>query len=322
MEIGLQLPALRPDVRPADVIRFAREAEQMGFHSVWTPDHLLTPVSLASRFPYTPDGVYGIRLEHPYIDAVALLAVLAGATERIVLGAAVLVPGYRHPAILAKELAAIDLLSGGRLLVGLGAGWMAEEYESVGLDPARRGARFEEHVAAMRRIWSEGICDFEGEFYAWAEASFLPKPPRPTIPLLFGGHADAVLRRVARMGDGWAISAMLAGGGSREERLRRVPFAYYRDGVDRLRRICDEEGRDFASVVKVVSRPLLLTDVPPADRPLLCGPPGAILGDIESLSALGVEVLNVAVQERGIDDLLRACSRIAEHVLPQAVAMP
>ena len=319
MELGFYLPTLSERVTEHDILRFAREVEAMGFHSLWTFEHLLTPTNLQSKYPYTPDGSYGIEGEHALVDPVGLLGVLAGATTRIHLGTAALVPAFRHPIPLAKALAAIDVFAGGRLLLGLAGGWMDEEFRAVGLSPRRKGARIEEHVQAMRAVWTGGPCSFKGEFYEWDEAWFVPAPPRGSIPLLFAGHADAVLDRIARIGDGWAISSMLAGGGSAEERMRRVGFDYYRTGLDRLRAACDAAGRDFGELSNLVSRPIMLGDHrTDDDRPVLVGDAGQVLDDLAELARLGVAIVTLPVFSRDVDTGLGHIERIAREVLEPA----
>lgn len=317
MRVGLYLPTTGPSVAPADVVRFAREAEAMGFDSLWTFEHLVTPVELTSKYPYTPDGSYGIREGGHLVDPLATLGVLAGATTSIRLGTACLLPTLRHPIPLAKALGGIHLLAGGRLVLGLAGGWMNEEFVAVGLDPGAKGRRLEEHLAAMRTVWGPQPCSFSGEFYAWDPCWIEPRPPDP-IPVLLGGHADAVLRRVARVADGWAISSMLAGGGTVEERLRRVPVAYYEDGLARLRAACDAEGRDFASLSNLVSRACVVRATDDgSDRALMAGSPGQLVDDIRRLEGIGVAILNLAVMAATVDEVLPSLEALATRVLPE-----
>src|SRR5438874_4368861 len=209
MEFGLHLPNPGPFANGPDILRTAKAAEDLGFHSVWLFDHLFTPTNLESKYPYTPDGSYPMLPELPFYDPVSVMAALAGATERIKFGTRVLIPAYRHPVVLAKELATTDAIAGGRMLLGVGAGWMAEEFDAVDVPMQERFARLDEHVALMRNAWQQGVAGHAGRFYSHVEAGFGPQPPQPgsTIPILVGGHGDAALRRAARWGDGWAVSA-------------------------------------------------------------------------------------------------------------------
>ncbi|HKN40405.1 MAG TPA: LLM class flavin-dependent oxidoreductase, partial [Acidimicrobiia bacterium] len=158
----------------------------------------------------------------------------------------VLIPTYRHPVVLAKELGTTDAIAGGRMILGVGAGWMAEEFDAVDVAMEERFARLDEHVALMRNAWQKGVVGYEGRFYSHMEAGFAPQPPRPgnTIPVIVGGHGDAALRRVARWGDGWAVSASGAG-------LYDDPVAAITERLDTLRRFCDEEGRNFDDLLLV-----------------------------------------------------------------------
>jgi probable F420-dependent oxidoreductase len=246
MRFGLHLPNAGLVPEGAGILRVAQAAEEAGFHSVWLFDHLFTPSHLESKYPYTADGSYLMTAQLPFADPVAVMAAVAGATSTIHFGTRVLIPTYRHPVVLAKELATIDALAGGRMILGVGAGWMTEEFDAVDVPSQDRFARMDEHIELMRNAWRNGVASFAGRFYSHVEAGFGPQPPGPghTIPIIIGGHGDAALRRAARYGDGWAVSAkgdaLLAHGfGAVEERLQR------------LRQFCDDEGRNFDDLLLV-----------------------------------------------------------------------
>jgi probable F420-dependent oxidoreductase len=240
MEFGLHLPNAGPFATGDAILAVARHADEAGYHSVWLFDHLFTPTQLDSRYPYSPDGSYSMRPEFPFFDPVAVMGVLAGATTRVRFGTRVLIPTYRHPVVLAKELATIDAVAGGRMILGVGAGWMAEEFDAVGVPMEGRFARMDEHIALMRQAWQQGISAFGGRLYSHVEAGFGPQPPKAggTIPIIIGGHGDAALRRAAAYGDGWALSAEGA-------KLATDPMGAMQERIDTLRRYCDEAGRDF-----------------------------------------------------------------------------
>jgi probable F420-dependent oxidoreductase len=229
----------------------ARAAEELGYASVWLFDRLFRPTSLGSAYPGTADGSFGFAPEHPNYEAVSLLAALAATTDRVLLGTRVLVPLFRPPVLLAKQLASIDALAGGRVVLGVGTGWMREEFEAVGVPMERRLARLDEHVAVMQRAWARGISSFEGELYRHAEAGFFPQPPRPgnRLPVLLGGIRDAVLRRVAAYGDGWCPFTPPSPGHDTHE---LIDPALLRERLDTLRRLCDEVGRDAGELRIVV----------------------------------------------------------------------
>jgi probable F420-dependent oxidoreductase len=246
MEFGLHLPNAGPFANGPDILRVARTAEELGFHSVWLFDHLFTPTNLESKYPYSPDGSYAMLPEFPFYDPVSCMAALAGATERIKFGTRVLIATYRHPVVLAKELATTDAIAGGRMILGVGAGWMAEEFDAVDVPMEERFARLDEHVALMREAWQKGTVAHEGRFYSHCEAGFGPQPPQPgnTIPVIVGGHGDAALRRAARWGDGWAVSA--AG-----DQLATNAESAIRERLDTLARFCEEEGRSIDDLLLV-----------------------------------------------------------------------
>jgi probable F420-dependent oxidoreductase len=246
MEFGLHLPNAGPFANGADILRVARAGEELGYHSLWLFDHLFTPTNLESKYPYTPDGSYPMLPEFPFYDPVAVMATLAGATTRIKFGTRVLIATYRHPVVLAKELATTDAIAGGRMILGVGAGWMAEEFDAVDVPMDERFARLDEHVALMREAWQKGTVAHEGRFYSHVEAGFGPQPPQPgnTIPVIVGGHGDAALRRAARWGDGWAVSA--AG-----DKLAADPEGALRERLDTLTRFCEEEKRNIDDLLLV-----------------------------------------------------------------------
>ena len=246
MRIGLHLPNAGLVPEGAGVVRVAQAAEQAGFDSVWLFDHLFTPVNLASKYPYTADGSYLMTAQLPFADPVAVMAAVAGGTTTIKFGTRVLIAAYRHPVVLAKELATIDYIAGGRMLLGVGAGWMAEEFDAIDLPMEGRFERMDEHIELMRNVWTKGVARFDGRFYAHVEAGFCPQPPGPghTIPIIIGGHGDAALRRAARYGDGWAVSA-------KGDALLARGLSAVAERLDKLRQFCAEEGRAFDELLLV-----------------------------------------------------------------------
>ncbi len=168
---------------------------------MWLFDHVLTPVTLTSTYPY--DSRYPLVAEDPFLDPLGVIGVLAGATSRIQIGTQVLVAPYRHPIVLGKVLATIEQFAPGRLICGLGSGWMREEFDALGVPFAGRGVRMDEYVAALRTIWSGTPAAYDGSVYRWEAAGFNPAPTQP-IPILLGGHVAPARARALRLGDGWA----------------------------------------------------------------------------------------------------------------------
>lgn len=202
--LGL-LPPYRLNVAsdPAWMSAFAQHAEAAGFESLFTVEHVVVPVGYESRYPYNDTGRMPLPEDCELPDPLDLLAFLAGRTERIRLGTGILVLPEHHPLQLAKRCATIDRLSGGRLLLGVGVGWMREEMAALGVDPDTRGARTDEAIEALRVIWRDETPSFAGRHFAFDELRSHPKPMQPTVPILVGGHSRAAARRAGRLGDGF-----------------------------------------------------------------------------------------------------------------------
>jgi len=200
VKIGIPLFMLRPD----SMAEVAVQAEQLGFESVWVAEHLVFPTEIRSRYPYTAEGVPPINPATPLLDPLLVLMQVAARTERIRLGTNVYILPLRHPLVVARMAMTLDVLSGGRLTFGVGLGWLAEEFDAVGVDFASRGARTREYVRAIRTLWTESEPTFAGQYVAFGPVKFEPKPlQRPHPPIVFGGESDAALRRAAALGDGW-----------------------------------------------------------------------------------------------------------------------
>jgi probable F420-dependent oxidoreductase len=197
------------------------------------------PLDCTSHYPYRSHGRWDYPPETPWLDPLLALGWAGAVAPSLQLGTSVLVAPLRHPVLLAKQVATLDYLSGGRAILGIGAGWMAEEFATVGVSFADRGRRVDEMVALMRACWSGETVEFQGQFY---QVSGFKMHPRPTgsVPIIWGGHSDAALRRVARLGDGWHPT--------------QIPLPALADGVARLRSYAEQAGRDPASLL-VVARP-------------------------------------------------------------------
>jgi probable F420-dependent oxidoreductase len=205
MHFGI-LPPYRSGVAadPAWMVEFARHAEALGFESLYTVEHVVVTAGYEARYPYAESGRMPLPDECPIPDPLDLLAYLAAVTERLVLATGIVVLPEHHPVQLAKRLATIDVLSGGRMRLGIGVGWMREELEAVGVDFDTRGARTDETIAAMRALWRDDEASFAGRFFAFERAISRPRPAQPAgVPIHIGGHSKAAARRAGRMGDGF-----------------------------------------------------------------------------------------------------------------------
>ncbi|MCX8071220.1 MAG: LLM class F420-dependent oxidoreductase [Candidatus Binatia bacterium] len=235
MHIGVPLFLLRPQ-RMATI---AAHAEALGFESVWLPEHVVFPPEIRSRYPYSETGA-PVRTDMPLLDPLVLLAHVAAKTERIRLGTNVYLPALRHPIVSARMIVTLDVLSRGRLSLGVGAGWLEEEFTALGVDFASRGARLRECVRAWRVLWQEKTPSFSGRFFSFGPVMFEPKPmQRPGPPILFGGETEAALERAAELGDGWYG-------------VRHTPESA-RTQVERLRALLAKRGRSIENFEITVS---------------------------------------------------------------------
>lgn len=202
MKFGLAFASsVGTDARSA--LEICRVAEAIGFDSVWSGEHVIRPDRIESPYPYTMDGEMPGEAETPIPDPLIWLAYVAAAAPTVRLGTCILIVPQRNPLVLAKELATLDQLSGGRAELGLGVGWMREEFDALGIPWERRGARNDEYVAAMRALWAGPHAEYHGEFVDFDPATCSPRPVNGSIPILVGGDTSAAIRRAARIADGY-----------------------------------------------------------------------------------------------------------------------
>jgi len=204
MKIGVALPTVGLDHSADLLLPVAEAAERLGFDSVWATDHALMSYERESQYPYGHSGTeIALNPGIGWLEPLSALSFVAARTERVGLGTSVLVLPYRNPVLVASQAATLHLLSGDRLILGVGAGWMREEFKALGLDPAERGARTDEYLAVLGTLWRDDPASFEGRFVSFEDV-VLGLPPRDSAPPLWvGGNTRAALRRALRHGDGW-----------------------------------------------------------------------------------------------------------------------
>jgi len=190
-----------PDL--AGAARMVKIAEAAGFDSVVTVDHVVFPHNYTSVYPYSPTGRLPGGPDGALPDPLIWMAAMAAVTTRLRFMTGVIILPLRNPLVLAKQVATLDHLSGGRIELGIGVGWLKEEFEALGVPFEKRGKRSDEYIAAMRRLWAGDAASFDGEFVKFHEVSSNPKPVRRTVPIVIGGHSEAAARRAGRLGDGF-----------------------------------------------------------------------------------------------------------------------
>ena len=229
MKVGLAF-ASSVGIDGASAVEICRRAEAVGFESVWGGEHVVLPDSIASKYPYTEDGKIPAEPDTPIPDPLIWLSFVAAAAPTLRLGTCILIVPQRNPLVLAKELATLDALSGGRVELGLGVGWLQEEFDALGVPWQKRGARNDEYIEAMRALWAGPHAEFHGEFVDFEPATCSPRPVNGSIPVIVGGDTDAAVRRAVRMADGY-----FPGEGD-ADRLAAL--------LGRLRSAADAAGRD------------------------------------------------------------------------------
>lgn len=200
MQYGVHLPQLGRTADRKTLIEWAEEADRLGLHSGWVSDHVAWPREIESKYPYTDDGSFPGGFDMPWLDPLGTLMFVAARTERLKLGTTVLILGYRPPVLTAKFWASLDVLSEGRTLLGVGVGWMKEEFDVLGMPFDHRGARGDEQLEVFDRLFSNANPTFDGRFYQFPEIGFSPKPVQSPVPIWVGGNSDAAFRRTARYG--------------------------------------------------------------------------------------------------------------------------
>ena len=268
MRIGFGLPVSGAWATPDNIARFAALAEASGYSSLWTFQRLQVPQGSAMEPVY-----------HSVLDPLAALAYAAAVTKRIRLGVAVINTPYVSPGYLAKQAASIDVLSSGRLDLGLGLGWMPEEFVLTGASMQRRGARTAEYIRVLRALWGEQPAEFSGEFYTVPRGTVLPRPVQNGgPPILLGGTSPTALRRAGRIADGWVTSS-------------RTDLARISEGIDIVHQAAAAEGRE-PSAVRIICRGVLRWAQPTTDasghRRLLTGSKDQIRKDVTWLAGQGV----------------------------------
>lgn len=203
MHFGIAFANTGLYVEPGPARLLAKVAEKAGFESLWTVEHVVVPAGYESTYPYSSTGRMPGSEDAPIPDPLIWLSFVAGVTERIRLATGILILPQRNPVVVAKEIATLDHLSGGRVLLGVGAGWLKEEFEVIGVPFEERGARLDEYIRALRALWTEDQAAVDGRFVSFSGAISRPRPAQGAVPIVIGGHSEAAARRAGRMGDGF-----------------------------------------------------------------------------------------------------------------------
>ena len=261
MQLGLHALGIGPGARRDVIDAVAVAAERHGFATLWSGEHVVMVDHSSSRYPYSDDGLIAVPAQADWLDPMIGLSFAAAATSTIGIATGVLLLPEHNAVVMAKQAASLDVLSGGRLTLGVGIGWSRDEFEAIGVPFERRGARTTEYVEAMRTLWRDDVASFAGDFVDFEHVRVNPKPLRSRcIPIVVGGNGDAALRRLVAWGDGW--------------------YGFNVDGVaeaaghvGRIRQLCEQTGRSVGELRLAIA----LREPQPSD--------------VDALTELGVDEL-------------------------------
>ena len=306
MRYGFYLPTRGQTASPEALDTLVTRAEGWGFSSVMIADHIVFPVTIKSKYPYTVSGAFPGQGDA--LEQLSLMAFVAGKSRTLRLISSVMILPYRNPVVTAKMLATIDVLSGGRVTVGVGVGWLREEFEALGApDFDRRGAVSDEYLRIFKALWTQEPASYHGEFYRFDSVRCLPHPlQKPHPPIWVGGHSKAALRRVARLGDGWHPVGANPAVPLRPPELRAL--------LDDLRRLTEAEGRDFSTLTISYKAPIYDSGQGVdggAERRPFSGSQQAIADDIGTFAGLGVSELIFDFRSESLPESLDRMARFA-----------
>ncbi len=312
MEFGFGVPTRGPLSSPENLTTLATKGEEMGFDIISVSDHIVIPRSIDSVYPYNESGRYAGGDEGECLEQLTTMSYLASATSTIRLMTSVLVLPHRGPVLTAKILATIDVLSGGRLIVGCGVGWMEEEFVALGAPPYKeRGAVGDEYIQAFKELWTSDSPTFDGKYCSFANVAFAPKPvQKPHPPIWIGGESPPALRRAARYGDAWfpiGSNPRYAVGSA--DQLRE----YISRVLDNaLKFVRDPSELDFAYSANWFNDET--AQVIDGERRVFTGSPAQISGDIKAFEELGVGHIMLNLQSDTLDGSLSRMDRFANNV--------
>ena len=305
---GTNLPSRGEMAGPGQLRSVAQRAEDLGYDHVWVSDHIILPKKVDSFYPYAADGVPTFRPDEPYYEPLAALNFIAGCTQRIRLGTHVLIIPYRNPVLTAKILSTLDVLSGGRVILGAGVGWMEEEFQAMGLDTYKeRGAVTDEYLQLYREFWTKESPSFQGKYYQISDSGFEPKPLQKPLPIWIGGHTGAAIRRAAKYGDGWMPIGLRPPAILDPEELSGK--------IARLRKLTVEAGRPEDAVSLTFSTGIVFNDSAGSSREMMQGRPEQIAADLRQYQDLGVSNFIIGFQGGTVPELQENMERFSREVM-------
>ena len=308
MNIGLSIPGF---LDGHSLRQFVQRAEALGFESVMTGDHIVLPTGGTNQYPYSADGSFARPSDHPFLETMTVLGYVAACTETIKIGSTVIILPYRNPVVQAKMFASLDVLSNGRMICGVGVGWLEKEFDVLGVPYAERGPMSDEFLGIFKALWTQPDPEFHGRFYNLDGIQFYPKPvQKPHIPIWVGGHTRRALRRTAKYGDCWHVS-------------RQTPD-YVAQSLPYLRQQTEQAGRDPADISISLKRSVHFTDIGFGEGSsvrtggAVIGTTQEVIDDVYYCQELGIDQLNYDFRVEGLDDCIQVMEHLADRILPVA----
>ena len=326
MDFGFYVPTRGPLSAPENMKTLVTKGEELGFGYMAITDHVVVPRTVDSTYPYSDEGDWPAGRDGEFFDQLAVMAYLAGQTSTARLLTSVMVLPHRAPVLTAKMLSTIDVLSGGRVTVGAGAGWCKEEFEAIGAPPhAERGKVADEYIRVFKELWTNEDPEFHGDYADFANITFMPRPiQHPGPPVWIGGEGKAALWRVVRVGDGWYPIA-------HNPNFPLDTLERYKTTLDVLCGLCEEGGRNFDDIdlgffimrwgsEPGEALPPMGTDNAATDggRRLMSGSAEQMAMDIIALRNLGVTTLNLSFERASLSETLDCMEAFARDIIPLA----
>lgn len=217
------------------MVGLAQLAESLNYESLWTFEHVMVPIDYDSKYPYSADGKMGGTPDANFVDPLIALSAIAASTKKIRLGTGVNIVSQANPLLLAKQAASLDFVSNGRFMLGAGIGWLQEEFNAMNVPFERRGARFDDYMVALRKVWAGDVVEHQSDFINWTGFQSYPVPiQKPGVPVIIGGSKGKIFERIARHGDGWFAPTTDA--------ATLAPM------LEKLKATCDVLERDYSSI--------------------------------------------------------------------------
>lgn len=303
MEYAAHMPMMEEYATPKNLISFAKRMEALGFHALFASDHVVIPYKMKPVYKGSADGQFPFPKQGKIVETIVALCAVGMVTERIKLGTAVMVLPHRNPILVAKQLASVDYLTGGRVILGAGAGWMEEEITLLGQPFKERGAWCTEAIDIMRALWAEEKPCFKGKFFDMPQVGMQPKPIKGRIPILIGGTSAPALRRVINQGDGWLPS--------------NSTFEMLADGITTLKNGCEKAGRNYEELSICLRARMAFEPQETKYKVMFIGSDEQIVDNLSRLKEMGISMVMFEPIYKEYNQWVEAHDRLAENILPR-----